>query len=413
MLAEAAPTSSAKILIEHPVGVLTVLLVVLATVFAAARHPRTGPIFKVVPALLFCYFVPTLLTTLAVIPAKSPAYDWIKAYLLPAGLLLLVLSLDLPGIVRLGPKAGIMLLAGTTGVVLGGPVSLLVFRDWLPPDAWKGMAALAGSWIGGGANYVALGEAAEASDSMLGTIVIVDVLAANVWMSALLYASVHQRAIDRWVGADASAIRDLEQRMADFHARVNRIPSLADLMMILALGFAGCFISYKAGLGITAWLRAHEAWDWVNDSLSETTWKFMIVTALGVGLSFTRVRNLEGAGSSRIGTFFIYLVVTCIGASADFRQIAEYPAYVGMGFLWIGIHVVVLLGVGRLIRAPLFFVAVGSQANIGGAASAPVIASAFRPSLAAVGALLAVAGYVLGTYAGLLCMGLLRTVAPG
>ena len=401
MLAFLAETDAGPPLVENPAGVLAVLLVVLAVIFWLTQRPVVGRMFKVVPALVFCYFVPTALTTLGVIPAESELYKWIKTFLLPASLLLLVLSLDVPAILRLGPKAVIMLLAGTTGVVIGGPISLWICQEQLPPDAWQGMAALSGSWIGGGANFVAIGEAAETTDSMLGVMVIVDVFVANIWMGILLYLSGHQERIDRWTGANASAIKELQRRMTEFQARVNRIATLPDLMMILALAFLGSWLSYQAGILLPD----------IGDMISSTTWKFIIVTGAGVVLSFTRARNLEGAGASKLGTVMIYLLVACIGASADFVEIAENPALIKMGFIWMAIHVVVLLGVGKLIRAPIFFVAVGSQANIGGAASAPVVASAFHPSLAPVGALLAVAGYVLGTYAGLTCMWMLRSVA--
>jgi uncharacterized membrane protein len=243
-------------LVEHPAGLLAVLLAVLALIFWSARHPRIGRLFKVVPALVFCYFVPTALTTAGAIPAESPLYEWIKDFVLPAALLLLILALDLPAIVRLGPKAGIMLLAGTAGVVIGGPISLLICREMLPDDAWQGMAALAGSWIGGGANFVAIGKIAEASDAMLATMVIPDVFVANIWMGTLLYLSAHQLAIDRWTGANAQAIRDLERRMTEFQERVTRVPALADLMMILALGFVGSWVSYRLGqlLPALGWL---------------------------------------------------------------------------------------------------------------------------------------------------------------
>ena len=165
---------------------------------------------------------------------------------------------------------------------------------------------------------------------------------------------------------------------------------------------------------LTSWgsLRYHVS-RFVNDNTGESMWKYVFVTALGLLLSFTRVRNLEGAGASKIGSVMLYLLVACIGASADFNQITEAPGYVVVGFMWMTVHVFVLLAVAWLIKAPIFFVAVGSQANIGGAASAPIVAAAYHPALAPVGVLLAVAGYVLGTYAGLLCAGMLKWAAGG
>jgi len=393
--------------VTHPAGILAVLLAVLAVIFWLTQHPVAGRIFKIIPSLVFCYFVPTTLTTLGVIPAESPLYDWIKAFVLPAALLLLILALDLRGIIRLGPKAIIMLLAGTAGVVVGGPLSLWVCQHllpdaWgLPSDAWQGMAALAGSWIGGGANFVAIGEIAGTSNSMLATMVIPDVFVASIWMGILLYLSGHQAKIDAWTGANTTAIDELKHRMTEFQQRVTRVASLPDLIMILALGFVGSWLSYKIGVLLPD----------IGTMIGSSTWKYIIITGVGVALSFTRARDLEGAGASKLGSVMIYLLVACIGASADFRKIVEAPGFIVVGFVWMAVHVVLLLGVGKLIRAPLFFVAVGSQSNIGGAASAPVVASAFHPSLAPVGALLAVAGYVLGTYAGLVRMQLLKWVA--
>ncbi|MFQ5807325.1 MAG: DUF819 domain-containing protein, partial [Phycisphaerae bacterium] len=246
LLGEAAtsPPDERTPLVESPAGVLAVLLTVLAVIFWMTRHPMLGKIFKFVPALLFCYFVPTALTTLNVVPADSPLYDWVKGFVLPASLLLLILALDVPGILRLGPKAVIMLLAGTTGVVLGGPLALWICKDMLPPDAWQGMTALCGSWIGGGANFVALGKIAGASDKMIATMVIPDVFVANCWMAVLLYSSVIQHRIDRWTRANASAIRDLEQRLTAFQERVSRIPALADLIIILAFGFGASWLCF-------------------------------------------------------------------------------------------------------------------------------------------------------------------------
>lgn len=395
-------------LVEDPAGILAILLAILAAIFWATQQNACKPFFKVIPALIFCYFIPTTLTTCGVLPAESPLYTWVKAFVLPAALFLLILSLDLPGIVRLGPKAVIMLLSGTFGVVIGGPIALLITSRFLsgdywglPPDAWQGLAALSGSWIGGGANFVAIGQMVGASDSMIALMVVPDVLVASVWMGVLLYCSGHQRRIDKWTGADASAIRDLEQRLTEFQERVVRVPTLADLMLIVALGFGASWCSYKLGLCLPE----------IGTMISHGTWKYILVTAAGVLLSLTPVRKLEGAGASKIGSVMLYLLVACIGAHANFHDIVKAPGYVVTGAIWMAVHVTVLLTVAWLIKAPIFFVAVGSQANIGGAASAPIVAAAYHPSLAPVGVLLAVAGYVLGTYAGLWCATMLKMAA--
>ena len=406
----AAPTSvpAHTPLMENPAGILALLLGVLAAIFWATQHAKLKVIFKVIPALVFCYFIPTAMTTVGVLPAESALYDWVKEFVLPAALFLLILSLDLPGILRLGPKAVIMMLAGTLGVVIGGPIALFVGKlfltgeHWgLPDDAWRGFAALSGSWIGGGANFVAIGHVVKASDAMIASMVVPDVLVASVWMGVLLYAAGHQRRIDAWTGADARAIRDLEQRLSDFQARVMRVSTLPDLVMIVALAFGASWVSYIVGKHLPP----------IGDMISSGTWKYILVTTAGLLLSFTPVRGLEGAGASKVGSVMLYLLVACIGAHANFADVLDAPGYVVVGVIWMLIHVLVLLTVAWLIKAPVFFVAVGSQANIGGAASAPIVAAAYHPSLAPVGVLLAVAGYVLGTYAGLVCARLLQWVA--
>jgi uncharacterized membrane protein len=427
--------------LEHPVGILAVLLGILAAIFWFGDQAFGKRVFGIIPKLVFCYFVPTTLTTLGILPEESELYVWIKVYLLPASLLLLILALDVPGIIRLGPKAVVMLLAGTVGVVIGAPIALLLTRMMfgmsdtvagaeamtgfaLPADTWQGMTALAGSWIGGGANMTALQQISGCSASMFGLMVVVDVFVANIWMGVLLYSSGQQERIDKWTGANTDAIEELKHRIADYEAKVMRIPTLTDLIIIVAMGFVFSYIALVLGDWLASNLQAvdkaateaaratdPDAAEVMKPLLGATTWKFILVTTMGVVLSFTPARRLEGAGASKIGSVFLYILVASIGAHANFAAMLEAPSLVVMGFIWMACHIIVLLVVGKLIRAPIFFVAVGSQANIGGAASAPIVASAFHPTLAPVGVLLAVAGYVLGTYAGLLCMYLLKVIS--
>lgn len=388
-------------MVNDPAAILVVLLAVLAGIFWFGETAPGKKLFGIVPSLVFCYFLPTTLTTLGVLPAESVLYDWIKNYLLPTSLMLLILALDVPGIMRLGPKALIMMLAGTAGVIIGGPIALWIFSSWVPPDTWLGMTALSGSWIGGSANMVALAEMAGTPDAMFGMMVIVDVTIGNVWMGVLLYLAGQQQRIDRFTGADTSAIEDLKRRVADFTAKTTRVPSLKDMMLIVAIGFGGMWVATLAGRVLGEGSQVFDA----------TVWKFIVVTAIAVAVSFTPARSLEGAGASRIGTLMLYLLIASIGAHADFTAMREAPVLVAVGAVWMLCHASIMILVAWLIRAPVFFMAVGSQANIGGAASAPIVASAFHPSLAPVGVLLAIFGYVLGTYGGLVVMGLLKLVA--
>ncbi|MGB0715531.1 MAG: DUF819 domain-containing protein [Phycisphaerae bacterium] len=404
--------ATTQALVTDPAGILAILLASLGVIFWISHRPPFDRFFKIVPALVFCYFVPTTLTTLGVIPLESSLYTWIKHHILPTSLLLLIISLDLPGIIRLGPKAGIMVLAGTAGVLIGGPISLMLMQAIdapLPDDVWKGVAALCGSWIGGGANFNAMGDMVGIRDDLLALMIIPDVFVANIWTGCLFYAAGQQKAFDRWLKADDSAIEDLKKRITEAQLQTQRIATLTDLMVIVAIGFGGSYACIAAAHVMPS-INMQISGETV-EVIGRTTWTYLLVTTLGIVLSFTPVRSLEGAGASRVGSVLLYVLIASIGAKASFLGVVKAPWLIVLATVWILIHIVILVGVGKLIRAPVFFIALGSQANIGGAASAPVVASAFHPSLATVGVLMAVACYAICSYAGVLEKVVLEWVA--
>ena len=390
--------------IQSPMAVLTVLLTVLSLLFLAERHPVGARVFRVLPMLVLVYFVPTLLSNTGVIPTKSDLYGFVSAYLLPASLVLQVLSMDLPAIARLGRNAVVLFLAGTAGIILGGPLAYLAL-GWLVPaelgeQAWKGLAALSGSWIGGSANFVAIGQSIGTHDNTLSMMVVVDVGVSNMWTAVLLYFAGREREMDARMGADRRAIDVVREQVERFQASVLRPASLMDLVWILTIGL---------GTTVVCTAVAKLLPD-IGTIITGFTWVVILVTTVGVALSFTPLRKLEGAGASRVGMLFLYVLVMTIGAKADFRRLMDAPALVAVGMVWMAFHAGTILLTRRLLRAPIFFAAVGSQANVGGAASASVVAAAFHPSLAPVGVMLAVAGYVLGTYGGLVCAVMLEQV---
>ena len=391
-------------MVTDPMAVLAILLAVLALLFTLEKHPVLGRIFKVVPLLVFAYFVPTLLSNTGVIPLESPLYSFIKKWLLPASLVLLTLSVDIPTILKLGKPAVLLFLTGTLGIVVGGPLAYLLLGQLAPAElgeqSWKGLAALSGSWIGGGANFVAIGESVGAESSTLSMMVVVDVAVANVWMAVLLFFAGRNETMDARLGADRSSLDAVRAKVQAFEAKVAQPTTLPALLSMLAIAL---------GTTVLATHAAKQLPD-IGNIVRGFTWVVILVSAVGLSLSFTRVRTLEGYGASRVGSVLLYLLVASIGAHAELRRVLDAPALVAVGALWMVFHASLLLLVQRLLRAPIFFAAVGSQANVGGAASAPIVAAAFHPALAPVGILLAVAGYVLGTYAALICAFLLEQV---
>lgn len=404
-------------LITNDAVVLGLLAATLGLVFWTASRGSGfwKRFYSYVPALLICYLLPSVYNTIGLIDGEvSSLYPVARDYLLPSSLVLLCIAIDLGAVLRLGPKAVIMFLTGTAGVMLGAVVAFSLMGVIAPGvvagETWRGLTTVAGSWIGGGANQAAMKEVFAVEDNLFGQFVAVDVLMASLWLAVLLFLVPRAAAFDRWTRADTTAIDDLKQRIESYQAQHARIPTLADLMVILAVGLGATGLAHFLAEPVVAWIASLPA-EWNLEDYSLTSgffWLVVFATTIGLALSFTRARDLEGAGASRVGSAMLYVLIATIGMQMDLGALLERPGLFLLGLVWILVHATLLLLVAKLIRAPLFFLAVGSQANIGGAASAPVVAAAFHPALAPVGVLLAVLGYALGTYCAYITGQLLR-----
>ena len=401
-------------MITNDAVIFGILMSILGFVFytSSIKSNFWKNFYTLFPVLLLCYFLPSLFKTLGIINSdNSNLYFVASRYLLPCSLVLLTLSVDLREILKLGPKAIIMFLTGTLGILIGGPISILFVKYVFPNlvdinilDLANGMTTIAGSWIGGGANQAAMMEVFNVDSNIFSKMVAVDIICANVWLAILLIGVNKNKFLDRNIlKANSSSIEDIKKRIENYNLSISKIPELKDLILILSVGFAVTGISHFFGEVISEYIKINFSYLEKFSLTSNFFWLIIFSTSLGVFLSFTKLRKLEGAGSSKVGSVFIYILVATIGLKMDLLSIFQNPGLFLIGFIWIGIHIILLTVVAKIIRAPFFFVAVGSQANIGGAASAPVVASAFHPSLAAVGVLLAVLGYAVGTYAAYMC----------
>jgi uncharacterized membrane protein len=430
--------------------VLGILLAVLGVIFYTSylKSAFWKRFYTIFPSLLLCYLVPAILSALGIISpdwhVQSPEgtfltnadgtpvtqslslYKMASRMLLPASLILLTLSIDIKALTSLGKNAIVMFLAGTLGVIIGGPVALWIMLQVSPDvvagagsDAlWRGLSTIAGSWIGGGANQSAMLEIYQYNPQKFGSLVVVDILVANFWMAILLYGIGKKEHIDNWLGGSNDSIDQVQQKVSQFTASITRMPTLKDYMVLLGATFGAVAFSHWAGNSIPAWLT--DVFPAVADKSSPLStfadsffWMVTVATVLGVLFSFTPLKNMEGIGASKIGTVFIYILVATIGMKMELKSIVDNPALLVLGAIWMSIHILVLIIVAKLIKAPYFFLAVGSQANIGGAASAPVVASAFHSSLASVGVLLAIFGYIIGTYGAIVSAMLMQWIYPG
>lgn len=401
--------------------VFGLLMIVLGLIFYTANKNSKGwkKFYTIVPALLLCYLIPAILDSMGLISTQySGLYKMAKNYLLPAALILMTIGIDFKGVLNLGPKALIMFFTATIGIVVGGPIAIMIYK-YIDPAVvggvgdeatWKGMATLAGSWIGGGANQAAMLEMYGYKQELYGKMITVDIVVAQLWMIFLLWGASRAEKFDRWLKADVSAIEDLKDRVKNYEAMNTRKPTLTDYIVIAGLTFGLVGIAHYASMFLGPYFESILGSE--SFLASNFFWLVVISTVGALVYSATKVRMYEGAGASKLGSMFIYILVATIGMKMNLGKAFEEPQLIVVGIIWMLVHVGLLFLVAKLIKAPFFFLAVGSKANVGGAASAPVIAAAFHPSLASVGVLLAVLGYGVGSIGAIICAELMAVVAP-
>jgi uncharacterized membrane protein len=410
-------------LITNDAVVLGLLMSILGLVFwsAESKIPFLAKFYNVIPPILLCYFLPGLLNSFGIISGEtSSLYTIASRYLLPASLVLFTLSLDLKEIWKLRKKAGLMFLTSTLSILLGGPIAVLLISVFAPdvvggtgPDAvWRGLATVAGTWIGGAANQAAMFEIFKPSANLFSAMVTLDVVISYTWMALLLYGANQTVRINKWLNADDSSVTEIKEKIEAYQLSTMRIPTTSDIVLILSVAFGVTGIAHLGADTIAPWVTANAPYLSKFSLTSGFFWIVILATTIGMFLSFTRVRNLEAAGASRLGSVLLYVLITTIGMQMNIMAIFSNPGILLVGIIWMMIHALIVIIVAKITRTPFFFLAVSSMSNIGGPASAPVVASAFHPSLAPVGVLLAVFGYVVGTYGAYICGLLMQAVAP-
>jgi uncharacterized membrane protein len=383
-----------------PIYILLVLLIIEAAILILANKPVGKKIFKFLPSMFWIYFLPMLATTLGVLPEKSLVYELIGKWVLPASLVLLLMSADIRSILRLGPTALAVMAASVFGVMIGAVTVFILFHSSLPDEAWKGIGSLSASWIGGSANMLAVGKAVEIPERLLSSIIVVDTIIPYCWMGLLIALSVHQQKFDRWNHSNTRLIDELAGRAKTNSSAGKSSLSISGILAIAVIAIGGAF----AAVAASGYLPT------AKNIISISAWAVIAATLIGIVLSFTHARRLESCGSNTIGYALLYLVLASIGAKTSLRQIDSVPVLLAAGAIWISIHGICLILAARLLRAPMALLAAASQASIGGPASAPVVAGVYHPELAPVGLLLAVLGNITGTFLGLIVAQLCKLI---
>jgi uncharacterized membrane protein len=380
-------------MIETPAAVLATLAGIAA--FWFWMEQVTGwKLFQFMVPLLWIYATPMVLRNVGVLPAESATYDALRQFGLPMFVVLLLLAVDVGSAVRvMGRGIGVMLL-GTAGVVVGAPVGYLAVRHWLDPEAWRGFGALAGSWIGGTGNLAAAAAMLDTPPEQFGLAVLADNVVYVVWLPMLLLSKHFADRFNRWTGVSAERL----SRMDAAAQRETREKVPPRVQHLLYLGALAAGVTWLA-----SWLAPQLPE--IEPVLSTSTWTVLLVTTLGIALSFTPARRLPS--SHELGMAIVYLFVARMGATASLDGLSQAPAFLLGAFIWILIHGLFCLGGAWLFKVDVHSAAIASAANIGGAASVPVVAAYHRESLVPAGILMALIGYALGNYlawvTGILC----------
>ena len=404
-------TQNLEPLITNNTVIVGILMAILGLVFYTSNinNKFIKGFYDIIPPLLLCYFLPGLLNSFNVFDgANSPLTTIGSRYFLPACLILFILNLNIKEMWALRKRAGLMFITGTIGVLLGGPLAV-----WLtalvapqvvggigPDEVWRGLGTLAGSWIGGSANQVALKEILQPSPTLFSSIIAVDVFVAYTWMALLLYGAGKSKMMDRFFKADSQDVDELMVKLEKKAQENAKMPQTKDIILMLSVAFAGTGLATFLAEPVAAYIAENHP-QLETFSLTNTFfWIVLFATIISIILSFTPARRLEDVGASKMGTALLYMLIVTIGMQMDILAILDNPGLFIVGILWILFHAILLVVVAKIFKIPFFYYAVGSMSNIGGVASASVMSAAFHPSLISVGVILSVFSYAIGTYAG-------------
>lgn len=381
---------------ESPAAVLACLTGIAALFFLIEARTK-WKIFNVFPPLIWIYATPLILSNTGVLPAKSPAYDMLGTYGLPIFIVLLLVGVNVGAAFRIMGKGVLVMLMGTVGIVVGAPVGYFVAHELdvifdssffnLSQEAWRGFGALAGSWIGGTGNMMAVAGGLETPPDILGLAVLADNAIYVVWLPILLGSKAFAEKFNRWTGADHDRVVKME---AAAKAEADSKPEVPLAMRhFLYLGLIGL-----AAAALSQWIAP--MLPQIEPILSTSTWRILLVTTCGIALSFTAVRDIPH--SHEVAMAIVYVFVAGMGARASLSGLAQAPAFLIGAAIWITIHGLFCLAGAWLFKVDVHSAAIASAANVGGAASAPVVAAYHRESLVPASILMALIGYAVGNY---------------
>lgn len=365
------------------------ILVYLPKIF---KGKTASNIFKFAPPIVLIYLGLMILCTVRLwdLEATTDAYNSMKNPILYAMLFLMLLRCDLKKIIRLGPKMLIGFFAATVSIGIGFVASYAIVHSVLGEGAWKALGALCGSWMGGGGNMLAIQAALDVDESTMAYALVMDSICATIYVMFLLWVIGFSKKFNTWTKADTRIIDEVGQALeAEAKSNTNLI-TWQNIILLTGSGLIVSALSQKAGTAINA------LWPFFD----KATWTVLVVTLLGIGLAMTPFGKIKG--TEEISNVMLYIVIALIASRADLAGMGNAPVWLLAGFIVLIIHVVIMLILAKLLKLDIFTCAVASLANIGGTATAPVLAGTYSNALVPVGIVMALLGYVVGTGGGLI-----------
>ncbi len=378
-------------MITNGFAYLAFILFFAGLVVLAEKHSK-GKFFEYVPAVVLIYFVCMLFSTFGLwekTPSVNAVYKEVKNNLLPAMIFLMLVRCDLRRIIKLGPKMLLGFFAASTSIAVGFVVMYLLFKSNLPADSWKAFAALCGSWMGGTGNMVAIQGALNIADADMGYTLLIDSINYSIWVMILLGMVPYGPRFNRWTKSDTSAIDQVGAELSKHHESLRKEMTFSDIIFLLG-----------SALAVSALCQWAAGYLPKSDFMSGTTWTVLLATVAGVLCAMTPMYGLPG--SSQIANTMLYTIVGLIASRANFAELTEAPLYIFAGFVILGVHALVMAVIAKIFKLDLFTCGVASLANIGGVASAPILAAAYSDALVPIGVLMAMMGYIIGTGGGLI-----------
>lgn len=349
-------------------------------------------IFKFAPPIVLIYLGLMLLCTFKLwdLETTAPAYNALKNPILYVMLFIMLLRCDLRKIIKLGPKMLIGFFSATFSIALGFFVAYAIMHAVLGEGAWKPLGALCGSWMGGGGNMLAIQAALNVDEGSMAYALVMDSICATLYVMFLLWAIGFSHVFNKWTKADTRIIDEVGQTLEE-EARANTKPlTWQNIILLLGSGLLVSALTQQLGTIINGYLPFFD----------KATWTVLIVTVLGVVLAMTPFGKIKG--TEEISNVLLYTVIALIASRADLGSMGNAPMWLLTGFIILVIHVGIMVILAKVLKLDIFTCAVASLANIGGTATAPVLAGTYSSALVPVGIIMALLGYVIGTGGGLI-----------